>query len=145
MRADSCFLIASVLVLMSIGMAHEANATDKQQGPKRLKDCLWVWGNPEMTTEGEHTVATFAQASPAERVKLLGVSNIMMAGHGLPNDDAKAEALTKQVAHCPRILWEILADGDGGPPFVYKQAYRAGPSPSQEVSANRRRDTRRHE
>ncbi|MBN2291709.1 MAG: hypothetical protein JXM70_04750 [Pirellulales bacterium] len=85
----------------------------------RLKDNIWVWGNPEMATQGRHTAATFAQAGPSERAKLLGVSNIMMAGHGLPDDDARADFLTGQVAHCARILWEITADNSGGPPFVY--------------------------
>ncbi len=111
--------IALLAVVIFFGISLDINAADKQHTPKRLKDCLWVWGNPEMTTEGEHTLATFAQAGPAERAKLLGVPNIMMAGHGLPDDDARAETLTKQVAHCPRILWEITADS-GGPPFVYK-------------------------
>lgn len=47
---------------------------------------MWVWGNPEMGKPGEHTSATFAQASPAQRARLLGVPNVVLAGHGLPND-----------------------------------------------------------
>ena len=107
-------------VVMLFGAAQIAMAADKPAASTCLKDCLWAWGNPEMTTTGEHTAADFAQASPAQRTELLGTPNVMMAGHGLPNDDDEAESLTKQVAHCPRILWEISADGAGGPPFVYK-------------------------
>ncbi len=114
------YIAAGAVALTVAGMAGNVRATDGKSETPRLKDCLWVWGNPEMTTAGEHNAATFAQASPAERAKLLGTPNVMMGGNGLPNDDAEAESLTKQVAHCPRILWEITADGAGGPPFIYK-------------------------
>ena len=114
-------LVASLLVVMLLGTARVGQAADKPDGPARLKECLWVWGNPEMTTAGEHTTATFAQASPAQRAKLLGIPNIMMAGRGIPNDDEAADAQTKAVAGFPRLLWEISADGDGGPPFVYSK------------------------
>ncbi len=122
MRTSYCFITACVIALNLIGMTRDCCAADGKCDTPRLKDCLWVWGNPEMTTAGKHTIATFAQASPAERAKLLGTPNVMMGGHGLPNDDAEAELLTKQVAHCPRILWEISADGesDAKTPFIYK-------------------------
>ena len=42
-----------------------------------------------------------------------------MAGQGIPNDDQQADALTREVAAAPRLVWEIAADGSGGPPFVY--------------------------
>ncbi len=87
-----------------------------------IRDVLWVWGNPEMAKPGPHTVATFAQASPAERAKLLGVSNIIMAGLGLPNDDLRAERQTKEVSHARRLIWEIAPDGEGeNRPFVYRE------------------------
>jgi len=89
--------------------------------PKMVRDLLWVWGNPEMAEAGEHTLATFAQAGPAERARLLGVPNVVMAGRGLPNDDQEAETLTRQVADCRRLVWEVTPDGEGdGPPFVYR-------------------------
>jgi len=89
--------------------------------PKKVRDLLWVWGNPEMATEAAHTLATFAQAGPAERARLLGVPNIVMAGLGLPDDDRKAENLTEQASQFPRLVWEISPDGTGGgPPFVYR-------------------------
>lgn len=88
----------------------------------KIRDMIWVWGNPEMAEEGVHTMATFAQAGPAERAKLLNVPNIIMAGYGLPRDVEKAREWTEQVAHAPRLVWEIMADGeDGGPPFVYDE------------------------
>lgn len=89
--------------------------------PECIRDLLWVWGNPEMTKPGEQTVATFAEASTAKRAELLGVPNVVIAGQGIPNDDAEADALTREVAASPRVVWEISADGAGGPPFVYTQ------------------------
>lgn len=115
------YIAAGTFALTVTGMAGNISAAEGKFETPRLKDCLWTWGNPEMTTAGEHTAAAFAQASPAERSKLLGTPNVILGGNGLPNDDAEAELLTKQVAHCPRIIWEITADGAGGPPFVYKE------------------------
>jgi hypothetical protein len=89
--------------------------------PKVVPDILWVWGNPEMTEQGEHTIATYAQAGPAERARLLGVPNIVMAGYGIPDDQAKARLLTREVAHAPRVIWEISPDEQPGPPFVYRK------------------------
>ncbi len=95
---------------------------DSSASPKHLRDILWVWGNPEMQKPGEHTAASFVEADSAQRAKLLGVPNIALAGSGLPNDDAKADALTAAVAHAPRLLWETTPDGEGiGPPFVYEK------------------------
>jgi hypothetical protein len=74
-----------------------------------------------MGTPGEHSAATYAQAPAAERAKLLGTPNVIMAGLGIPNDDAQADKWTAEVSHCPRLVWEIMADGKGGPPFVYEK------------------------
>ncbi|MBI2926044.1 MAG: hypothetical protein HYY24_10105 [Verrucomicrobia bacterium] len=88
--------------------------------PAVARDLMWVWGNPEMAQPGEQTLATFAQASPAQRARLLGVPNVVLAGHGLPNNDRAADTLTGQVAEFKRLVWEIAPDGEsGGPPFVY--------------------------
>ncbi|MBN1347332.1 MAG: hypothetical protein JXQ73_31870 [Phycisphaerae bacterium] len=84
-----------------------------------MRDLIWVWGNPEMTKPGKHSPATFAQASPAQRARILGAPNIIMAGQGLPNDDQLADRLTRDVLGLKRVAWEIAADGKGGPPFVY--------------------------
>jgi hypothetical protein len=115
----------SILILLSLGSlwlgAGIATAESPEKQGRPLRDLLWVWGNPDMAKPGEHTFATFAQASSAQRAKLLGVPNIVMAGLGIPNDQAQAEALTREVASSPRLVWEIGADGEGGPPFVYTQ------------------------
>ncbi|MCX5757164.1 MAG: exo-alpha-sialidase [Candidatus Hydrogenedentes bacterium] len=90
--------------------------------PVLVRDLIWVWGNPEMAEPGTHTPETYAAASPAERARLLGVSNIILAGLGLPQDDAKAEAIAQDAANAPRLLWEIARDGEGEDrPFVYEQ------------------------
>jgi hypothetical protein len=84
-----------------------------------IRDLIWAWGNPEMAEPGEHTAASFAQASPFQRARLLGAPNIMMGGHGLPDDDEEADRLTREVQGLDRILWEIGPDAPPGPPFVY--------------------------
>lgn len=90
--------------------------------PALVRDLIWVWGNPEMGEPGTHTLDTYAAASPAERGRLLGVPNIILAGLGLPGDDAKAESITQEAAHAPRLIWEIARDGEGDDrPFVYEQ------------------------
>lgn len=85
-----------------------------------IHDRLWVWGNPEMATPGPHSLDNFAQASPLQRARLLGVPNVIMAGLGLPHNDAEAEALMERVAGVPRIVWEISPDVVAeGAAFVY--------------------------
>ena len=95
----------------------------EQSQPKTLRDLLWVWDTPRRATPGDHTAATFAQATGAEKAAILGTPNIVMAGAGLPSDEKQGDAWTKAVGHCPRIVWEICPDGtDEGavkPPFVY--------------------------
>ena len=120
----ACAAAACVAVVAGAGglcpAAHgEARAVHEPGGPAVIRDLIWVWGNPGMTEPGDHTLDTYAQASPAQRARLLGAPNIIMAGNGLPNDDKLAERLTQDVLGLKRIVWEIAADGDGGPPFVY--------------------------
>ncbi|MBI3849704.1 MAG: hypothetical protein HY298_05355 [Verrucomicrobia bacterium] len=105
----------------SFAQGHEPRPTERTK-LKTIRDLLWVWGNPEMTKAGPHAVATFAEASPAQRAQLLGVPNVVMAGNGIPNDDPEADRLSKEVAEFPQLVWEISADGTGeGRPFVYEQ------------------------
>lgn len=104
-----------VFCLASVCEAGQADA------PKTVRDLIWVWGNPGMTKPGEHTLATYAEASPAQRARMLGAPNIVMAGYGLPNDDELADRLTREVLGSKRLVWEIMADGKGGPPFIYTQ------------------------
>ncbi len=121
------FKIITIVFLLAAGTGYlcaaverrEPNAKERSK-PEVIHDLIWVWGNPEMGKPGKHTLATFAQASPSQRARLLGVSNIVMAGAGLPNDDRQADVLTRQVSSFRRLIWEIRADGKGGPPFVYK-------------------------
>jgi hypothetical protein len=115
-------LFGTIVTLSLGGTLTNVAAAERAKGqPKLVHDLLWVWGNPEMATAGKHTVASFASASPAKRAELLGVPNVIMAGQGLPNDDGQADALTHDVAAAPHLIWEIAADGSGGPPFVYTQ------------------------
>ena len=105
-----------VLVLMASGFptTQAQVATDNAHNPPKVfRDIIWVWGNPEMAKEGPQTLATFAQANSAQRARLLGVPNVVLAGQGLPDDDAKAEALTERVAGFRRLVWETRPDGKG--------------------------------
>ena len=89
--------------------------------PKVVRDLMWVWGTADHVADEGRTLATFSQASAAERAQLLGVPFVVMAGQGLPNDNAEADEQTKPVGRFPRLVWETTPDGDGlGPPFVYK-------------------------
>jgi len=112
----------AVLLLIAqtaMGVASVFGAARDADAAGTVRDLIWVWGNPEMTKPGQHTSATYADASPAQRAQILGAPNIMMAGHGLPEDDELADRLTRSVLGLDRILWEVTADGKAGPPFVY--------------------------
>lgn len=119
MRLENILFGAAAAFGLAVAVADAAGAESAQTKPQTVRDVLWAWGNPEMTKPGQHTAATFASAGPAQRAQLLGVPNVIMAGQGIPNDDQQADALTRQVAAAPRLVWEIAADGSGGPPFVY--------------------------
>ena len=100
--------VAAAMGLAGICQTAQGKAPQKTEKgrPTTVRDILWVWGNPEMVTPGKHTLSTFAQAGPAERAELLDVPNIIMAGHGLPNDDAEGERLTKEVSGFKRLVWD---------------------------------------
>lgn len=122
-------LVAMLLgSLAAVGVARAGGAgpwdLPEKEGrtePRRVRDLIWAWGNPEMTKPGDHTVATYAEASPAQRAALLGAPNIFMAGYGLPDEDREADRLTREVLGLKRIVWEISADDPPGPPFVYTE------------------------
>lgn len=76
-------------------------------GPEEFGKMLWVWGNPEMGQPGMHTSASFAQASPMERARILGVPNVIMAGQGLPESDQAAEKDMAGIEEAQRVIWEI--------------------------------------
>ncbi len=116
------FVAAACVLRGPVGPVSVAIAAEPEPAG-RIRDVLWVWGNPEMVKPGPHTVATFAGASPAERARLLDVPNVVMAGLGLPNDDQKAEELTRQVAAARRIAWEITPEGEHSDrPFDYRSS-----------------------
>lgn len=116
-------VLAALAGTMSYGQVGDRKPRSdvRRARPNVIRDLLWVWGNPEMATVGKHTPATFAQASPAERAILLGVPNIVMAGQGVPNNDQMADAWTLGVSGFSRLVWEISADGEGGPRFVFEK------------------------
>ncbi|MBI4557652.1 MAG: hypothetical protein HY706_08720 [Candidatus Hydrogenedentes bacterium] len=88
--------------------------------PPGVREIMWVWGNPEMTVAGPHGADTFAEASPSQRAELLGVPNVILAGKGLPPDDAEAEALVSSVGTAKNLVLEIAPDeGPSSLPFQY--------------------------
>lgn len=97
----------------------EPSTPEKPNQPTVVRDLIWAWGNPEMAQPGDHTAATYAEASPAQRARILGAPNIFMAGHGVPDSDQEADRLTWEVRELSRIVWEIGPDDAPGPPFVY--------------------------
>lgn len=121
LRKVSINAVICVAVLAGL-VAHAQKPDGSRRAVETVSDILWVWGNPEMGTPGPHTAFSFAEAAPAERARLLGVSNVIMAGLGIPADDAEAARLTDEVAHAPRLVWEVAPDGqDGAAPFSYDQ------------------------
>ncbi len=117
--------IAVQAVVVAAGFCRAADQSNlramQRIKPEVVRDIMWVWGNPGMGKPGKHTVASFAQAPSAKRAQLLGIPNLVMAGAGLPEDEKQADTWTKEVSHCPQLVWEINADGKGGPPFVYEK------------------------
>ena len=99
----------------------DGTQTSQVSQSKVVRDLLWIWGNPEMASPGKHSLATYAQAGPAERARLLGVPNIVMTGFGLPKDDDVADRLMRSVTDSNRLVWQITTDGElGVTPFVYQ-------------------------
>ena len=76
-----CLPLAMTLALAAVGgggLAQQPARAAKTTRPATIHDLLWVWGNPEMAQPGQHTAATFAEASPACRAQLLGVPNVVL-------------------------------------------------------------------
>ncbi len=120
MLALPIVLVVVVVLVSTLALAAVTPVTTGKMPPK-LREIMWVWGNPELTQPGKHTLGTFREASPAERAKLLGVDNIIMAGMALPDDESEGERLTKEASGAKRLVWETRPDGPGiGPPFEYK-------------------------
>jgi len=119
------FLLAAFAIeLVSWCRAAEGDgARPSHRSPMLVRDLLWVWGSPEMANPGEHSLATYAQAGPVERARLLHVRNIVITGIGLPKDDDLADQLMQSVSDSDRLVLQITTDGElGVPPFVYEQS-----------------------
>ncbi|MBX7258683.1 MAG: DUF1080 domain-containing protein, partial [Candidatus Hydrogenedentes bacterium] len=96
-------------------------ATAGGQETAVASSAFWAWGNPEMEQPGTHTSASFAQAGPMERARILGAPNVIMAGNGLPDTDDAAAKDMAGIAQAQRIMWEISPDKDAATPFSYAQ------------------------
>ena len=124
-QATTC----AVLLLAAAGLASSPAAASAEDNPHApapatVGDTLWTWGNAALHASNEVTFANFAEAGPIQAARLLGTPNIILAGHGLPADDAEAERMTREAAGAHRLIWEITADGvtdgvAGG--FVYEK------------------------
>jgi hypothetical protein len=123
MNPNRILITIFVAILLAGGVfysyADEAPTVARGAAGKTIRDILWLWATPGRDKPGEHGVATYADADGAQKARILGAPNMMLAGAGLPNDPAEGARLTKQVYHLPGVAWEISADGKGGPPFVY--------------------------
>jgi hypothetical protein len=123
MRIPAHWIISTVAVTLAascwVETAPGEDKASRNGGPaeaKCIRDLLWVWGQGA-GAPGPHTIATFAQASPARQAELLGVPNIVMMG-SIPEP---ADARVREVAAAPRVVWQIAPDQSGNPPFVYTE------------------------
>jgi hypothetical protein len=101
---------------------------DELGSPLKVRDVLWVWAIPGRGEENSaaQTLASFGQASPARRMELLQVPNVILAGSGIPNEQSLAFAHTEAVKDADRVVWEVLPDGevDYHDKFQYEQRAR---------------------
>ena len=88
---------------------------------------------------------TYAQATPVGRAKLLGTPNVIMAGLGIPNDDAQADEWTAEVAALPAAGLGNHGRRQGRPAVCLRKADGPGPPAGRKVSADRGRAPGRHE
>ena len=91
---------------------------------RKFGDLLWAWGTVRTDSEQKDIAdlgpATFVESSAAQKAKLLGVPNVIMAGSGMPRDDTMALRETKRVSGAAHVVWEIATDdGEHKPPFRY--------------------------
>lgn len=113
-----------MLRTMVLCAAVMAAASAAQGAPRvvRVRDRLWAWGNPEMARPGVPSAATYAQAGPIDRARILGAPNVVLAGDGLPDDPKAADRITREAADAREIVWEIASDDaftSKSPAFVY--------------------------
>lgn len=94
--------------------------------PEKVRDILWVWSTPDREQPELKNCGPgqFVQAPSPEKLKMLDLPNVMMAGAGLPDDFAEAVRLSDSVADAANVVWEVLPDGETEyehSDFVYKK------------------------
>lgn len=94
--------------------------------PKNIRDILWVWSTPdrEKPDQKEFGPGQWVEAPSPEKMKMLNVPNVLMAGAGLPDDFSAATRLSESVSEAPHVVWEVLPDGEieyEGDDFVYEK------------------------
>ncbi len=113
MRRLTCTSLLAIFTILLGAGSRQSRCEEGGTGhAKTIRDLFWVWATPERATPGDHTLATFAEASAPQRAALLGTPNVLMAGRGIPNDRQLAKAETESVKHASRLVWEIMPDGD---------------------------------
>src|SRR5436190_24152165 len=102
----------NVCMVLAVGfLGGTAVASDREsKQPKTVRGLIWVWAVTDIAQPEPRTPATYAEAGPAERARLLGVPNVVMAGEGLPDDDQKADLLMQQVSNLGQVVWEVSPD-----------------------------------
>jgi len=123
LRRNAARLGVVSAIVIAVGGTVVAADRPAVKSPQTVREALWVWGNPEMGQPGEASAERFAHATSRGRAKVLGTPNVLMAGSGLPENAAEALSWTNDVGDAPRLVWEIMADGQDNnkPPFEYKQ------------------------
>ena len=120
-RCSPLVFTISLLALLGSLFASVAQGEPDTRRPQTIGDMFWIWGNPELTEPGEHGYANFREASPAQRTRMLGATNLVMAGQGLPDDWDEGVRLTEEVKDFEGLYWEIVQDGGEGDAFVYEK------------------------
>ena len=118
------FPMKLVAGILSFCLCSALDADDKPETQVvKVRDLLWVWGNPEMGQPGADSAGDYAAATPAKRAEILGTPNIVMAGSGLPHDRELAAEWSDEVSHAPRLVWEIISDShqEHKPPFEFRR------------------------
>jgi len=118
----SCATLTLTMALPITLHAEEKVELNPRVQPETIRDLMWVWATPSHTKEGEHTLATWAEANAVQKMQLFNLQNVMMCGAGLPDNDEEAIQLTESALSANRMVWEIAGDdGLHKPPFSYKK------------------------
>ena len=69
----SCVTLTLTMALPITLHAEEKVELNPRVQPETIRDLMWVWATPNMDSEGEHTLATWAGANTTEKMQLLGL------------------------------------------------------------------------